>query len=142
MRRPPQQPTVVFGTRLPVSDKEALDQALPQQGGKIWLTEVMLTHFLDLCESDPNLVVRVHRWIEDYNLEETPRGLTEYFPKVRRGLYERFNRLFPEHGAVTWFLRNAVNEYVTLMQFRQPPDYDAKLAIHHLLRLTSEPEDL
>ena len=140
MRRPARQPEVGFGARLPRTDKLAFDAACPQQGGKVWAVEVMLTHFLDLVESDDRLRNWCHSEIERANSEEPPRDLVEFLPKMPRGLYDRFNRICPHHGATSWFLRGVIGEFTRTVAEYPPPEYLPKLAVHKLLRLTNGPE--
>jgi hypothetical protein len=44
----------------------------------------------------------------------------EFSARVPRDLYDEFRRFFPGYGATTWFINNALNEF--LEQCRKSPE--------------------
>lgn len=108
MRRRPDQYTVAFIARIDPHDKQAIDNALPMYGGKTWATETAVRYLCDLCEANPLLQARVHDLVEKMKETDPPRGPDEFEPRIARETFERFNRIFPQKGATTWFLRTWV----------------------------------
>lgn len=120
MRRRDDNANVAFIARIDPNHKKLIDAALPMHGGKTWATELAVRKLCDLTEGSPLLQARVHDLIEKMKETEPPRGPDDFEPRITRETYDRFNLLFPQKGATTWFLRAWVPLLVDHME-EQPP---------------------
>lgn len=113
VRRDTTAAEVGFTARLPRAEKLSLEAKLPMKGGKTYFIITAVEHFCDLMEKSPTLLAAAKEAIQSalYS-EETPRDLESISTRIPTALYERFNRLFPEFGAATWFYRRVVTAYV------------------------------
>lgn len=113
MRRDTTKPLAGFAARLPRPHKDTFEGRLPIKGAKTFFVETALTQFLDLAENSP----AIQNWVREeiqrmLHEEEKPRGVKETTVYIATPLYERFQRVFPEYGATTWFFRQAVKAFV------------------------------
>lgn len=113
MRRDTTKPQVGFGARLPREHKDTVEGKLPMLGGKTFLVTTALEQFLDVCETHPPIQRWVHEEIDRMlsSADGAPRGVEETVVQIPSSLYERFNSLFPEFGATTWFMRQLARAY-------------------------------
>lgn len=137
MRRT-ESPEATFSARIPSAHKAALVAIFPMMGGQKWTMETALEKFLDRCDSDPALVLRVHRMIEDHNACEPPRGLEQIQPRVKSDLQERFASRFHEQGATTWFIRMFIATLVTQYEKEMLPEDHVAQAIDEMLAAHAE----
>lgn len=135
MRRRPDQAAVGFTARIQSEDRARLDANLPMTGGKTWAVQAALEYFCSLCESDQALQSRVHDAVLQMRAGEPPRQIEELVPQVPLDLYKRFNRMFGEKGATTWFLRSFVSAFNKRMAMHPGIDTDVKEAVRTILGL-------
>lgn len=126
-------PEATFSARIPGPHKAALIAIFPMMGGQKWTMETALEKFLERCDRDPALVVRVHRMIEENNASDPPRGLEQIMPRVKADLHERFITTFHEQGATTWFIRTFVATLVTQYEKEMLPEDHVAQAIDEML---------
>ena len=109
MRRDLNKPEIPWGIRVSAADNEALSSLLPMNGGKTWLIETGLKAFLDLMEGSPTHREWAHAQIHQANASaDRPRRTKVLTFCVPSHLYVRFNKLFPQVGAGSWFVRTLV----------------------------------
>lgn len=137
MRRRPDQASVGFVARIPREDKAALDAVFPF-AGKTWATQRGLEIFCDYCEVHPEFQTYVHDQILHMRAEGPPTNLTEFMPEVPRSLYNRFNSMFPEKGATTWFLRKFVPALTEQMARYERFDAEIRTAVKKVLGVPEE----
>lgn len=117
MRRPDNQPTVVWNCDVKVEVFERLTVLIPVMGARAWAINAMLERFMEQTEASPKLQRLVHEDIQRKLHEEpTPTGLKKTNVRVTRAVYDRFNTLFPEWGASTWFTRVCLGAMVDYME--------------------------
>lgn len=134
MRRTPNEP-VTFAARIDREEKNILDNILPMQGGRKWAVEVALEKFCIACEADTKLQIWVRDRVLDARAQEPPRGGDDLQPRVRFDLYERFNKMFGDKGATTWFLRQFVTHYIDVASRHPLPEELVRQAVSRLLHL-------
>lgn len=117
MRRQPKQKLDmrIFSADVSKSTVDALDGFLPIQGSRVALIRLGLEAFCSRVEKERDLISVVNQAISDMLHDDTPRGLADINPKISATLYERFNDLFPQYGANSWFLRNYLDGIVELL---------------------------
>lgn len=139
MRTKVDSPVASFTARIPENEKIALDALLEMQGGKSWLVNTALQHFLDVVEASPEIEAWCHRDVQRMlNEEETPSGLVDLIVRVPRDPYNRFNAVMGEWGATTWFFRRMVKQYLALSESWPHPEAQVAEAIHRMLSPDSE----
>lgn len=139
MKRRADQATVAFIARISPSDKQAIASVLPMWGGRTWATDLAVQKFCELCESNPLLQARVHDLIEQMKGEDPPLGPEDFEPRISRDSYERFNSLFGQKGATTWFLRNWVPAFVEEMAQYPLLDEIVERSVRGVLKLAPTP---
>lgn len=135
MRRTEDKTEVGFSARVPAVQKLALEAILSATSGKTWFIRTALKQFNDECESNPTLQVEVTDKILAMRGEEPPRMLDDFLVRVPVQEYERFNKMFPDKGATTWFMRELIKTYLNQSEGRATPDsyvLDAVKGILHL----------
>jgi hypothetical protein len=116
-RRPDNQPTVVWNVDVKEDVLVRLAGLLPVMGSRAWAINAGLKHFMQQAEASPRLQRFVHEDVQRKLHEEaTPTGLMKTNVRVNRDIFERFNRLFPEWGASTWFTRIYLGALVDYME--------------------------
>lgn len=117
MRRDLNKPEIPWGIRVSASDNEALSSVLPMNGGKTWLILTGLKAFLELMEASPSHREWAHSEIVKHNADkDRTRTTKELSFRVPTDLYVRFNKIFPEIGAGSWFVRTLVSATVEELQ--------------------------
>lgn len=122
MRRTEDKAEVGFSARVPAVQKEALEAVLAATSGKTWFIRTALAQFNDRCEKSIDLQARVTDAILAMRGEEPPRMLDDFLVRVPVQEYTRFNKMFPDKGATTWFMRKIVAEYLRQSNGRPTPD--------------------
>lgn len=113
MRRDTNAAEVGFTARIPRAQKFTLEGKLPMRGGKTYFIITAVEHFCDLMERSPSLAASAHESIAQcVYADSTPKDLESISTRIPTALYERFVRLFPEFGAITWFYRRIVYAYI------------------------------
>lgn len=113
VRRDTSKPEVVWSARVSESSKNTFNHLIPIYGAQSWIIDSALEKFLAIVEARPSLKDQIDGIIHRHRFEETREGrLIEFSVKIRTGLYDRFNNIFPQMGATSWFMRallDAVN---------------------------------
>lgn len=132
MRRKTNVAAVGFTARISEQDQLDLAEILPMSGGKRWLIETALREFLDLCEKDARLVSFVNDQVMQMREDGRPaEKLVDFLPRVKTDLYMRFNRIFPEKGATTWFIRRFIELYLQDNIGKEPRESQVKVIVRH-----------
>lgn len=135
MRRTDDRPEVGFSARVPETEKRALESILSATSGKTWFVRTALKQFNDECEPRTHLQAQVTEAILAMREQEPPRMLDNFLVRVPVGEYERFNRMFPDKGATTWFMRGLVKKYLEQSEGRPTPDSYIHEAVMGILQL-------
>ena len=122
-----------FGARIAREDKKRLEAVLQMNGGKTWWMIKSLEFFVEACEASAELQGWVHDEILRLKEEEPAIGPIEFQPTIPRALYDRFTRMFPERGANTWFIRNAVKEYLKVTEELPTHEDMVNIAVQRVL---------
>lgn len=106
MRRDTTQPYTFWSARIDQESKETFNNLIPIHGAQSWVIDSALEKFLDIVETSKEMKDNIDGMIQRHLYEEERAGRTiEFGIKIRTGLYERFNDLFPGRGATSWFIR-------------------------------------
>ena len=135
MRRTEEQSSVGFAARVPALHKQTLEAILSATSGKTWFVRTALQQFNDECETNVGLQSRVTEAILAMRGEEPPRFLDDLLVRVPVQEYHRFNQMFPDKGATTWFLRNLISKYIEQSEGRPTPDVYVLEAVKGILTL-------
>ena len=112
VRRDTNAAEVGFTARIPRAEKLTLEAKLPMKGGKTYFIQTAVEHFCDLMEQSPSLMGAAKEAIQtSLYMDDTPQDLESISTRIPTALYERFNKLFPEFGATTWFYRRVVGAF-------------------------------
>lgn len=135
MRRTEDQVDVGFMARVPGTDKAALEAILTATSGKTWFIRTALHHFNNECEKSTALQAEVVEAILAMRGEEPPRRLEDFLVRVPIEEYTRFNKMFPDKGATTWFMRKVITSYLAQSEGRPTPDAHVLDAVKGILNL-------
>jgi hypothetical protein len=143
MRRDLNKPEVPWGIRVSSADNEALSAVLPMNGGKTWLVIAGLKAFLELMENSPEHREWAHRQIAQHSRDpDRPRYHKELSFRVPTDLYIRFNQLFPQIGASSWFIRTLVSGTISDMQEDGPSlEERVGLIVNKIMRPTEDKQE-
>jgi hypothetical protein len=61
--------------------------------------------------------------------------LDDFLVRVPVEEYHRFNKMFPDKGATTWFMREIIKKYLEQSEGRPTPDAYIQEAVQGILRL-------
>lgn len=114
MRRADDQVHVRWSVDVYAPWLDDLEARFPVHGMRAWLIESGIEQFVELCEvMDPAELRALHALIADtiYN-QRAPSPVKRANLNVRRNIHDRFNALFPEQGASTWFVRALVRSWL------------------------------
>lgn len=132
MRRDTRKTEVTWNADVSEETLRELDRLLPITGTRTWAINTGLDEFLTVMENDPKLQEWAHADIQRaLHVEDTPRGTKALNVKIPADHYNRFNALFPEWGATTWFIRRFVNQFVVEL-------IAAKIDLYKIVRHTIE----
>lgn len=137
MRRTDDKAEVSFAARIPWLHKEALEGILSATSGKTWFIRTGLQQFNDECEPNPSLQGEVTEAILRMRGEEPPRRLEDFQVRVPVQEYIRFNKMFPDKGATTWFMRGLIAKYIDQSEGRPTPDSHVLEAVRGILNLSN-----
>lgn len=119
MRRDTSSHHVSWNATVQPETLDKFDAVFPVHGARTWTIETAVEKFLAVVENDKVLQARIHEAIQDHlHLEPKPKGARSVNLKLRTGLYDRFNDLFPEFGATSWFIRNILLEFSKVVEAR------------------------
>lgn len=135
MRRTDGASEVGFAARVPARQKAALESVLTATSGKTWFIRTALRQFNEACAQDPRLILSVTEAILAMRGEEPPRGLVDFLVRVPVDDYNEFNRMFPDKGATTWFIRGVLDAYLKQSESRATPDEYVLEAVRDVLGL-------
>jgi hypothetical protein len=82
----------------------------------VWVFQTALDKFLDRVELDPQQQRWIHADIEDMMLNRTPPSNLESINfRITTSSFLRFDKIFPEMGAGTWFFRRVFDALIARM---------------------------
>lgn len=136
MRRTEDKVEVGFSARVPGIQKQALESILSATSGKTWFIRTALQQFNDACEANPALQTQVTDEILGMRDQEPPRMLEDFLVRVPVGEYTRFNKMFPDKGATTWFMRGLIKTYLDQSEGRPTPDTYVLEAVKGILHIS------
>jgi hypothetical protein len=140
MRRTEDKASVGWTARVPALHKQALESILSATSGKTWFVRTGLQQFNDECEKGSAsqaaaLQAAVTESILAMRGEEPPRFLEDFIVRVPVAEYVRFNAMFPDKGATTWFMRRLIAKYIEQAEDRPTPDVHVLEAVRGILKL-------
>lgn len=124
LRRNTSQPYVTWNARVGNEDFGSFSQLFPMRGARTWFIEEGLGRFLEAVRSSPELKEFCHDQIAQMLSGENNLVLVKEFPcRISRAKYDEFNKLFPEFGATTWFVRSMIGAVIQVMDERSLAEY-------------------
>lgn len=133
MRRDTNKASVAWAAKLDADTYGAFQKIFPVKGTFSSIITLGLEAFLNRIENEPMLQVWAHEAIAEHLHNETkPVKCRDLDIRIPTSLYERFNKVLPEWGATSWFVRRLVSTMV--MQDTQPLEEQVTTAIEQLLQ--------
>lgn len=115
VRRNTAKPTVAWAIQVEETDHADFLAIYPLRGAFSGIIAIALQLFLDRLEAEPQLQVWAHEDIGRHlHLEERPERKQLIEINIPTALYERFNRILPEYGATSWFVRRLIEALIQL----------------------------
>lgn len=129
MRRDLNKPEIPWGIRVSAEDETALSSVLPMNGGKTWLIITGLRAFMDLMEHSLSHREWAKAQVILHNQDlDKPRRAKEINVRVPTDLYMRFIKVFPEHGAASWFVRTLISATINELS-ESGPSMDDRISM-------------
>lgn len=117
MRHDPTKAYKIWHCDLPKASIAHFKALLPIEGSRVWVFQTALDKFLDRVEGDSLQMRWIHSDIEDMLVNRTtPSNLEAINFRISTDSFVRFDRLFPEWGAGTWFFRRFFEALIERME--------------------------
>lgn len=116
MRRDKSKPYVVWSCQVEDTTLKRFAELLPMQGARSWALLTAIEKFCDLVQYSPRLLQLAHDDVQrSLHEEDTPSGKRVINLQVPTQLYNKYENLMPEWGAISWFTRRFLNAMVANM---------------------------
>jgi hypothetical protein len=113
LRRDDTQPTVVWNADVSVEILAQFEAMFPMNGSRTWAITVGLEKFLERAEANPVFLRAVHVGVEQMLADPDDIHKRSINLRIPSALYTRFNKILPEWGATTWFIRHLLQQMLT-----------------------------
>lgn len=119
---------VVVVAKIPRADYARFMELMPGTGQATWYVRQAFSEFCEQLEADSTLRKRVLAATK-HMLEHGEKGGRPLRIRIGQPTYKRFNRILPEYGVTSWFLRTWVRAYIDHMERLPAPQEQVLIAV-------------
>lgn len=135
MRLDTSKPFITWHAEVPGDILQQFDNLLPIHGARKHVLEVGVQKFLEIVETSPSIAEWCHQQIQDMLLQKGIwSGKKKINLQIATEVYVRFNKIFPEWGATSWFIRHLLMSLIEEMSDGPCLEDQVEAAVRKMIR--------